>query len=111
MLEHFYSLYKDKGLLILAVSMDLPETRSEVLPLVEKQGLTFPVLLDEELLATDLFNPRRNAPFSVVVDKNKNQIWSHTGYVPGDEEKLEAVILSALDADEKSPAPDVRAAD
>ena len=90
--------YKDRDVMILAVAMDLPETRAEVRPLVKQQGYTFPVLIDEDLKAADLFNPKREAPFGLVIDLDKNQIWSHMGYVPGDEKTLEKVILSALES-------------
>jgi peroxiredoxin len=95
-LDQLYTKYKDRGLLMAAVSMDLPDTVGEVRPLVKRLGLSFPVLLDDGLQATDLFNPKKNAPFSVVIDRNKNIIWSHQGYVPGDEEKLKAVVMQAL---------------
>jgi peroxiredoxin len=107
-LEKLYNTYKDRNVTVLALSMDLPETREEVRPLAKELGLTFPVLLDEELKGADLFNPQRNTPFSAVIDMNRNRIWSHMGYVPGDEKELESVILSAL---EKLPAASKENAD
>ena len=101
-LESLYQTYQNRGVQILAVAMDLPETRGEVRPLVKKLGLSFPVLIDEELKAADLFNPRREAPFSLVINANRERIWSHMGYVPGDEKALEGVIQSALAAREAS---------
>lgn len=109
-LEKIYQAYKNRGVLILAVAMDLPETRSEVRPLVKKQGFTFPVLLDVDLKAADLFNPKREAPFGLVIDFEKNQIWSHMGYVPGDEKTLEGIILSALQRAPDDTLPDAPAA-
>ncbi len=104
-LEQFAADFQDRGLSVWAVSMDLPDTVGEVRPLVKRLGLSFPVLLDDGQKATDLFNPQKNAPFSVVIDRNKNMIWSHLGYVPGDEEKLKDVILSALDGKSGDAAP------
>lgn len=96
-LEKLYETYKGRNVIVLALSMDPPEFRRELRLLAKKLGLTFPVLIDDELKAADLFNPDRNMPFSTVIDMNRNQIWSHMGYVPGDEKELESVILSALD--------------
>jgi peroxiredoxin len=95
-LEELYTTLKDDGLAILAISMDEPETQGDVRPLVKQRGYTFPVLLDTESAVTNQFNPRRAAPYNLIIDRLQQIVWTHEGYVPGDEKKLEHAILTAL---------------
>ncbi|MCP4678403.1 MAG: TlpA family protein disulfide reductase [Deltaproteobacteria bacterium] len=96
-LQKLYEEHADKGLIILSISMDEPEYQGEVRPFVKQRGFTFPVLLDTESLVTNQFNPRRSAPYNMIISRQQKTVWSHEGYVPGDEQKLEAAILDALD--------------
>lgn len=95
-LQDLYQAHKDDGLTILAISMDEPETQGEVRPLVKQRGYTFPVLLDSESAVTNQFNTRRAAPFNLIIDRRQQIVWSHEGYVPGDEKKLEQAVFAAL---------------
>ncbi len=95
-LQELYEKHADKGLMILSISMDEPEFQGEVRPFVKQRGFTFPVLLDTESLVTSQFNPRRSAPYNLIISRHQKIVWSHEGYVPGDEQKLETAILNAL---------------
>lgn len=46
-IEKVYNEYKDQGFVVLAVNMTYQDSRDEIAPFVTKQGLTFPILLDE----------------------------------------------------------------
>jgi peroxiredoxin len=70
-LQKLYKKYKSKGFVVLAVSMDGPETRAKVKPLVRRYKLTFPVVIDKETRIVKLYNPKNAAPFSVFVKKGK----------------------------------------
>jgi peroxiredoxin len=76
--------------------MDEPETQGDARPFVKQRGFTFPVLLDAETTVTNQLNPRRAAPFSLIIDRDQKISWEHEGYVPGDEKKVEAAVLEAL---------------
>ncbi|MCK9463243.1 MAG: TlpA family protein disulfide reductase [Proteobacteria bacterium] len=95
-LQTLYDAHKDKGLMILSISMDEPETQGDARPFVKQRGFTFPVLLDAETLVTNQLNPRRAAPFSLIIGRDQKIVWDHEGYVPGDEKKVEAAVLEAL---------------
>jgi peroxiredoxin len=98
-LSHLQKVYqgrKDKGLVILAVSMDGPETESMVTPFVKGKGWTFPVLIDTETRATSLYNPRKAAPFTIVIDRHGKIVKRREGFNPGDEVQLEADVDAAL---------------
>lgn len=95
-LDELYKLYKDKGLVVLAIAMDEPETQGEVRPFVKQRGLTFPVLLDSESQVAARLNPRRSAPYNLIIGKDQRIVWTHEGYVPGDEQALAAAVLENL---------------
>jgi peroxiredoxin len=95
-LQTLFDAHKDKGLMILSISMDEPETQGDARPFVKQRGFTFPVLLDAETLVTNQLNPRRAAPFSLIIGRDQKISWEHEGYVPGDEKKVEAAVLEAL---------------
>ncbi len=88
--------HKDSDLMILSISMDEPETQGDVRTYIKQRGYTFPVLLDTETQVTNQLNPRRAAPFTLVIGKDEIIAWDHEGYVPGDEKELEATVLKAL---------------
>lgn len=95
-LEELYADHKDAGLMVFSISMDEPETQGDARTYVTQRRFTFPVLLDTEGQATNLYNPKRSAPYSLVIDRGQRVSWTHEGYVPGDEKKLERAVLDAL---------------
>ncbi|MFT3894108.1 MAG: TlpA disulfide reductase family protein [Anaerolineales bacterium] len=46
-IETVYNEYKDQGFVVLAVDMTYQDNQTDIVPFVEEQGLTFPILLDE----------------------------------------------------------------
>lgn len=102
-LDAFFRANRERGLMVLAVAMDEPETQGDVRPMVKQRGFSFPVLLDPEGAASGLFNPRRDAPRNVIIDRGGSVAWSRSGYIPGDEARLEEAALNAMAAAEGSP--------
>lgn len=95
-LKRIHSAYKDKGFTVIAISMDGPETIADVKPFVQRNALNFPVLLDEDSQIAAIYNPKKSAPLSVLIDKKGNVVKIHEGYNPGDEETLEAEVKEAV---------------
>ncbi len=95
-LSELYEANKDKGFLVMSISMDEPESQGDVRPYIKQRGYSFPVLLDSEGEVTNLLNPKRAAPFTLIIDKNQNVSWEHESYVPGDEIKIEEAVMAAL---------------
>jgi len=56
-LEKLYQKYKAKGFVVLAISMDGPESQANVKPVVQCYNLTFPVAIDREPMVVKLYNP------------------------------------------------------
>jgi peroxiredoxin len=99
-MPHLRTLYdnnKEKGFVVLAISMDGPETVADVPSFAKRNAMTFPVLLDEDSRITSLYNPKKSAPLSVLIDKNGKVVEVHEGYNPGDENQIAASISNVLD--------------
>ncbi len=88
--------YRDKGLLVLGVSIDGPESLAQVRGDVAQGRVPYPVLLDAESRVVASYNPRRSAPFSVVIDRKGRIVHQHDGYTAGDEVALEREIVAEL---------------
>ncbi len=97
-LEALYQANKQKGFVILSIAMDGPETVAQVGPTARRYGISFPVLLDEETRVVGVYNPKRTAPLSVLIDKKGQIARVRNGYNAGDEKLVEADVAALLSA-------------
>jgi peroxiredoxin len=95
-LEKLWNSYRERGFVVLAVSMDGPETIAEVAPMVRSRNLTFPVLLDTETRVTGSMNPRRAAPFTLVIGRDGAVAWQKASYANGDAAEVEGLVQRLL---------------
>ncbi len=95
-LQKLYDKKKAGGFVVLAVSLDGPETEAQVAPFAKNKGFTFPILLDPETRATSLYNPRRAAPYTVIIDRRGKVVVRREGFNPGDEVQLEKDVDAAM---------------
>ncbi len=95
-LQALYTKYRDRGLIVIGVAMDDPQTMANVAPFARERGLTFPVLIDFESKAVSHYNPKRSAPFTVLLDRQGSIVSAHSGFAPGDETALEAAVKKLL---------------
>ncbi|MGH7326955.1 MAG: peroxiredoxin family protein [Polyangiaceae bacterium] len=58
-LRRLYEANKANGLVVIAVSMDGPETVAEVPSFAQRNRLTFPVVLDQDSHVASVYNPRK----------------------------------------------------
>ncbi len=105
-MKHFqrmFDAHKDKGLTVLAVSIDCSKTVSKVRPWINGRRFNYPVLLDTDHQVKRLYhvNP---VPHSFVIDTQGHIVYSHVGYRPGDEKAYEAQIGKLLEAGLKQKA-------
>lgn len=91
-----YEKYKDRGFVVLAVSLDGPESLSQVQSIVHDKRMSFPVLLDQETKVIARYNPKRDMPFAVLIDKSGAIVDKRAGYTAGDETSLEAKVAELL---------------
>jgi peroxiredoxin len=97
-LQVVYDQHKKDDLLVVGVSMDGPESSADVGPFIRRHALTMPIVLDEETRAVSLYNPRRSAPFMVLIDRTGRVVKVREGYVPGDADRVDEDIRAALAA-------------
>jgi len=93
--KQIYSEYKDQGFKMYAISTDDENTVAKVKPLVKSKGYNFPVLLDTNSDAVRLYYAQ-SVPYSVILDKKGMIIYSHLGYMRGDEVKVKQIIDSEV---------------
>jgi peroxiredoxin len=95
-LRAMYEGQRAKGLLVVGVSMDGPETVADVPSFVKRFELDFPVVTDEDSRIASLYNPKKSMPLSVLIDKGGRIVAVREGYAPGDEKLVAADVDKAL---------------
>ncbi len=93
--EALYQRYRDQGLKVIAIAMDGPETISRAAPVVNRLGLSFPVLSDLDTAVTSRLNPRRGAPFTVWIDRSGRIVHEQEGFTLAERDRI-ARGVSAL---------------
>lgn len=95
-LQKLYEADRAQGFVVLAVAMDGPESVAQVTPFARRYGLTFPVLLDEETRVVNIYDPKRVAPMTVLIDRRGLVARVRNGYSAGDEKLIAADVASLL---------------
>ncbi len=90
-----YEKHKSQGFIVLAVSVDGPETLAQVRAVVHDKKMSFPVLLDEETDVMARYNPKRELPFTVVISRSGSIVHKRGGH-DGTIEAVIAVVEQAL---------------
>ncbi len=91
-----YEQFKDKGFLLLAVSTDTEKSVAKVKPYIKSKDYKFPVVLDTNSEVSRKYYAQQ-MPYTVIIDKNGNIVYSHLGYMKGDEQKVEKIISELLE--------------
>ncbi len=91
-----YEQYKDQGFKLFAISTDTEKSVAKVKPYVKSKGYNFPVLLDTNSEAARKYYAQQ-MPYTVILDKSGNIVYSHLGYMKGDEQKVEKLITELLE--------------
>lgn len=94
-LQKLHTKYEKRGLVIVAVSIDGPDSAPEIGGMVRRLGVGFPVLHDADSRVSTRYNPRNAAPFLVMVDRDgrivhEREGWNatHAERLPGEVERL-----------------------
>jgi len=101
---HLRAMYdgdRAKGLLVVGIAMDGPETVADVSSFVKRFDLDFPVVTDEDSRIASLFDPKKSMPLSVLIDRAGHVVTVREGYSPGEEKLVAADVDRVLAA----PAP------
>jgi peroxiredoxin len=95
-LERLYKNHKDKGLMVMAISMDDPTDEADVNAFIRSRGFTFLVAIDKDTTVVNIYNPKRTAPFSLIIGLDGKVRKSYEGFQMGDQSMIELEILSLL---------------
>ena len=91
-----YEQYEDKGFTLLAISTDTEKSVAKVKPYIKSKGYNFSVLLDTNSEVARKYYAQQ-MPYTVLLDKSGNIVYSHLGYMKGDEQKVEKLITELLE--------------
>jgi peroxiredoxin len=95
-LDDIYRRRKDQGFVVLGVSLDEASNAARVRGQVQKLGVSFPILLDQDTRVAALYNPRASAPYSVLIGRDGRVLRRQEGYTSADRAELEQAIDAAL---------------
>jgi len=93
--QKLYNLYKDKGFKMLAISTDDERTVAKVKPFVKTKNYNFPVLLDTNSDVARIYYARA-VPFSVLINPSGMIVYSHLGYMRGDELQVKSKVIEMI---------------
>jgi peroxiredoxin len=96
-LRAMYEANKAKGFVVLAISVDGPETVANVPGFARRNQLNFPVLLDRDSQIAALYNPKKVAPVTVLINRSGTIVNIREGYSAGDEVAIASEVAVALD--------------
>jgi peroxiredoxin len=96
-LQAIHDKYKERGLTVLAVSVDGPKSRSRVEPFIKSQKYTFQVVLDLEGKVAQKYNAVA-VPRTVVISPEGQIVYTSTGFKPTNEDSLDRVVSGLLPA-------------
>jgi cytochrome c biogenesis protein CcmG/thiol:disulfide interchange protein DsbE len=82
--KKLYEDYKDKGFRIVAISIDDESSVAKVKPFVKSKRYPFTVLLDTNSEVARKYYALA-VPFSVLLNKSGKIVFTHLGYMKGDE--------------------------
>lgn len=81
----------ETGVKLIAISIDDPRNAARVKPFVKGQMWEYDVYIDENSDLRRAMNVN-NIPHTFLLNGNGEVLWQHTGYIPGDEDKLLTLI-------------------
>jgi len=98
LLKKLNKINKDykSNVIVLAISTDKSSAFSRIESYIKSRNYSFTVLLDPDSSVSGLFNPSDAIPFTMIVDKEKNIVFTHTGYIPGFEKELREKIIEII---------------
>jgi peroxiredoxin len=90
-----YEKYRDKNFVMLAIATNDEKTIAKVKPYIKIKKFEFPVLYDTDGNVVRTYYAF-DVPFSVFIDSSGKIIYSHLGYMKGDETEVEKIIIGLL---------------
>ncbi len=95
-IEKIYEKYQDKGFRVFAINTEGPRAIAKIKSFVSTYGMTFDILLDND---GEVFRRKYKGaalPLSTLTDSKGKVLFSSLGFRPGDEVKVEKLIVDNL---------------
>lgn len=89
-------IYADRGVNVVAISIDAARHTSAVKTYVKSRKYTFTTLHDRDTTVVGQYNPSKVVPYTVVIDRAGRMVQIHAGYSIGDEETYINLIEEML---------------
>ena len=99
-LEEFHQKYNENSFRVLAISTDSPKSMSKVKSYIRAKKYTFLVGIDPNQEIAKKMNALL-MPTTLILNKDRKVSWYHQGFIPGDEQEIEAQIRAALYLDQE----------
>ncbi len=94
-LQELFEKYKDRGLSVVAVSVDSPKSRSRVGPFIRSKKYSFEVLLDTQGRVAKKYNAV-TIPRAVLISPGGEIACATVGYRPSNHEQMEKSLILLL---------------
>ncbi len=95
-LEKLAKDFGDQGFLVIGVNTDPPATKSKIKPYLKRIRISYTNILDPDNNVLDKYNPTRELPYGVLIDRTGSVVESFVGYRAGDEIRLRELVQSLL---------------
>jgi len=94
--KKIFNDFKDKGFKMFAISTDNERTVAKVKPFVKSKNYNFPVLLDTNSDVARIYYAQA-VPFSVILNEKGYIVYTHLGYMRGDELNVRNTVSELVD--------------
>jgi peroxiredoxin len=101
--QALYATNAERGLVVLAISLDEARDRSRIRPVGVSHGWTFPILWDQGGKVATIYNPTRSVPYSVVIDQQGEIVLTVQGLSEGTVAEISDTIEGLLSTATPSP--------
>jgi len=99
-LNEIYIKYESDGVQFVGINVDSPRNDAKIRPFVNTYKLNYTILRDPNSAYSSEANVRY-FPTMMVVDSERNILYIHQGFHPGDEKVIEKEIRKHLNSNEK----------
>lgn len=90
-MDEYYDWQDETGVKLIAISIDDARNTPKVAPFVNGKGWEYEVYLDPNSDFKRVMNVN-TVPHTFVLNGDKQVVWQHNAYAPGDEEELYEIV-------------------
>lgn len=99
-LKPYYDEFDSMSINLLAISVDKARSVPQVKPFAQSHKWKYVIVMDPDDILRDLYNVQA-MPSSFIINQDKQIVYTHMGYKPGDEEILIETMRELFNEGEK----------